>query len=211
MTTEERDPDYVWYGGRPSIDFVNTRRYRFEGGSELLREPADLGRWLAAAELTPGRVGVDEALLAQAVQLREAIDLALVAVVAGEPLAAAQLAVVNSWLARAAQHPPHLDLDEGLPVFRLNTVPADAFGALCRIAVDAAEILGSEQRTRLRICAGADCSARFIDNSAGRRRRWCSMAGCGNRAKASQYRQAAAARARTGGRPGTRGAAPSAV
>ncbi|GAB2728709.1 CGNR zinc finger domain-containing protein [Kitasatospora kifunensis] len=200
MTTEERIPDeYVWYGGSPSIDFVNTRRYRFEGGRELLQEPADLSRWLTAAELTPGRVEVDEALLAQAVQLREAIDLALIAVVAGDPLAAEQVAVVNTWLGRAAQYPPHLDLDQGLPVFRCSTVPADAFGALCRIAVDAAEMLGSEQRTRLRICAGINCSARFIDNSAGRRRRWCSMAGCGNRAKASQHRQAAAARAKADG------------
>jgi predicted RNA-binding Zn ribbon-like protein len=193
MTTEERIPEYVWYGGSPSIDFVNTLRYRFEGGRELLQEPADLSRWLAAAKLTPGRVDVDAALLVQAVGLREAIDLALIAVVAGDPPAPAQVAVVNTWLARAAQYPPHLDLVEGLPVFRCSTVPADAFGALCRIAVDAAETLGSEQRTRLRICAGLNCSGRFIDNSAGRRRRWCSMAGCGNRAKASQHRQTAAA------------------
>ncbi|KJK55371.1 CGNR zinc finger domain-containing protein [Saccharothrix sp. ST-888] len=198
MTTEERDPDYVWYGGRPSIHLVNTRRYRFEGGRELLREPADLSRWLEAAELTPGRAAVDEALLAAAIELREAIDRGLIAVVAGEPLAAEPVQVVNTWLARAAQYPPHLDLVDGLPVFRVNTVPSDAFGALCRIAVDAAEMLGSDLRTRLRICAGANCSARFIDNSAGRRRRWCSMAACGNRAKASQHRQTAAARSRAG-------------
>ncbi|MBO1414333.1 ABATE domain-containing protein [Streptomyces sp. FH025] len=196
----ERRLDYVWYGGRPSIDFVNTRRYRFEaGGSELLREPADLGRWLEAAGLVPDRAVVDEALLARALELREAIDLALVAVVEGEPLSPEPVAAINAWLASAAQYPPRLDLDEGVPVYRANAAPADAFGALCRIAVDAAEMLGSELRTRLRICGGVNCSARFIDNSAARRRRWCSMAGCGNRAKASQFRQTAAAKARTGG------------
>ena len=46
---------WVWYGGRPSLDFVNTRRNRGAGlrdsAAEYLREPADLAAWLVAAGL----------------------------------------------------------------------------------------------------------------------------------------------------------------
>jgi predicted RNA-binding Zn ribbon-like protein len=47
-----------------------------------------------------------------------------------------------------------------------------------------------EQRGRERICAGSTCSARFYDRSPAARRRWCSMAACGNVEKARRYRAA---------------------
>src|SRR5690349_1242555 len=43
--------DWVWDGGRPSLDLVNTLRNRKTGGLELLRDPADLAAWLAASGL----------------------------------------------------------------------------------------------------------------------------------------------------------------
>ena len=44
---------WVWYGGRPSLDFVNTRRNREAGRAdevaEYLRGPDDFTAWLSAA------------------------------------------------------------------------------------------------------------------------------------------------------------------
>jgi hypothetical protein len=42
-------------------------------------------------------------------------------------------------------------------------------------------------RTRVRACAGHDCVLHFYDASRAGRRQWCSMAGCGNRAKARRH------------------------
>jgi hypothetical protein len=50
------DRRWVWYGGRPSLDFVNTRRNREAGRAgeaaevaEYLRGPDDFAAWLDAA------------------------------------------------------------------------------------------------------------------------------------------------------------------
>ncbi|WP_163511372.1 CGNR zinc finger domain-containing protein [Fodinicola acaciae] len=167
--------EWVWYGGRLSIDFVNTRKQRYAAGRELLLSSADLDDWLATAGLR------GHAPLAEATELREAIDAGVRSVVAHTAFPAATRKTINHWLART--EPPHLEMRAGAPVLRTHT------GPLSRIALDAAELFGTDTRNRLRICAGSDCSGRFVDLSAGQRRRWCVMAVCGNRAKAAQHRR----------------------
>jgi len=62
--------------------------------------------------------------------------------------------------------------------------------ALGMVAYDAARMLGIQsERTRVRICGSETCSARFYDRSPAGARRWCSMALCGNQAKARRYRE----------------------
>ena len=69
--------------------------------------------------------------------------------------------------------------------------PADAVRrALGAVALDAAHMLGTrEEAARIRVCASETCSARFYDRSPAGRRRWCSMALCGNEAKARRHRE----------------------
>ncbi|AYN43835.1 CGNR zinc finger domain-containing protein [Streptomyces dangxiongensis] len=40
---------------------------------------------------------------------------------------------------------------------------------------------------RIRVCSGTGCVLHFFDTSRNGTRRWCSMAACGNRAKASRH------------------------
>ncbi len=40
---------------------------------------------------------------------------------------------------------------------------------------------------RVRECADPECPVIYLDTSRNRSRRWCSMEGCGARAKASTY------------------------
>jgi len=48
------------------------------------------------------------------------------------------------------------------------------------------DLLGREP-ARIRRCASPDCVLHFYDTSRNGTRRWCSMAGCGNRAKAARH------------------------
>ncbi len=58
---------------------------------------------------------------------------------------------------------------------------------LLAVAWHAADLLTSPDRHHVRRCEGRDCGWLFLD--AAGRRRWCLMAGCGNRAKARRFAQ----------------------
>ena len=60
---------------------------------------------------------------------------------------------------------------------------------LATIAQEAIELIGGPDRARIKQCEGDGCALLFLDLSRPCRRRWCSMAGCGNRAKARQFRR----------------------
>ena len=101
---------------------------------------------------------------------------------------------INEWIAAEPQRPV-LRIEAGVAVLSAPRAARTPRGALALIAADAAELLGTGLRDRLRICPGPGCHGRFLDDSPAGRRRWCSMAVCGNRSKAAAYRQAAHAAA----------------
>ena len=70
--------------------------------------------------------------------------------------------------------------------WRASTNEADRL--LFTIAFDAADLLLSGERSRLRVCEGAGCGWFFFDRSKAGRRRWCDMEVCGNRVKVRSYR-----------------------
>ncbi len=78
-----------------------------------------------------------------------------------------------------------------MPVLCAPRAAGAPCGVPALIAADAAQLLGTGLRERLRICPGPGCRGRFLDDSPAGRRRWCSMAVCGNRSKAAAYRRAA--------------------
>ena len=53
----------------------------------------------------------------------------------------------------------------------------------------AARLLTSTDRDRVRACEAAKCTLWFYDRTKSHRRRWCSMAICGNQAKARTHRE----------------------
>ncbi|MBY8884675.1 CGNR zinc finger domain-containing protein [Streptomyces sp. PTM05] len=64
--------------------------------------------------------------------------------------------------------------------------PADPASLTGRVAAAIASCGGSW--TRLKACEAADCRWAYYDRSPAGRRRWCSMAVCGSRAKMRAYR-----------------------
>jgi predicted RNA-binding Zn ribbon-like protein len=181
---------WYWLGGRPAIDLVNTLRERWRRRVETLVTPDDLGLWLARAQLAPAPPRVNRARLREARELREAIDACMQAALAHEPAPAAAVATIDGWLAHADARAQLIVADDGAPVLG-EREPADPVKrALAAVALDAARMLGTPaEAARIRVCASATCSARFYDRSPAGRRRWCSMALCGNEAKARRYRE----------------------
>jgi predicted RNA-binding Zn ribbon-like protein len=215
MATERTAPDLpdppfpsgepYWYfkGGRPAMDFVNTRRERWNRDVECLVTPDDLGAWLMRTGLLPAPMTVRAGVLEEAIALREAIDACVRAAVAGEVPPAAAVTLIDDHLVNAGAR-PQLTLAGGLPVLG-ERAPADSpRRALGTLALDAARMLGTAERDRIRICASETCSARFFDRSPAAARRWCSMNACGNREKAQRHRS----RRRDAGGPAPRSGTP---
>ncbi|CAM5396840.1 Zinc finger CGNR domain-containing protein OS=Streptomyces fumanus OX=67302 GN=GCM10018772_25200 PE=4 SV=1 [Streptomyces fumanus] len=67
-----------------------------------------------------------------------------------------------------------------------------ARSALAVVAGDAVDTLGGLRVGTIKVCAGTDCVAVFLDATRGEFRRWCSMNTCGNRAKKDAMRVRAA-------------------
>jgi predicted RNA-binding Zn ribbon-like protein len=60
---------------------------------------------------------------------------------------------------------------------------------LASLAREAVAILGGEEAGLLRECGRPECTQVYLDRSRGHRREWCSMKTCGNRVKASAFRE----------------------
>jgi predicted RNA-binding Zn ribbon-like protein len=181
---------WYWLGGRPAVDLVNTLRERWQRRVETLVTPDDLGLWLVRARLAPAAPHVTRARLREARDLREAIEACMQTALGHEPAPAAAVATIDRWLAHAAARAQLAVADDGTPVLGERD-PADPVKrALAAVALDAARMLGTPaEAARIRVCASATCSARFYDRSPAGRRRWCSMALCGNEAKARRHRE----------------------
>jgi predicted RNA-binding Zn ribbon-like protein len=184
---------FYWLGGRPALDFVNTRRERWRRSIDCLTAPEDVVEWLVLAGVLEARTGVPRGLLGQARELREAIDSCVVSAVGHTAIDADAVAIVDEWLAFAGAR-PLLALDEqGRPLLGERSAGDSPRRALGLVALDAARMLGTApERSRIRICASDSCSARFYDRSPAGRRRWCSMQRCGNVEKARRHRARAA-------------------
>jgi predicted RNA-binding Zn ribbon-like protein len=184
------EPWWYWSGGRPAVDFVNTFRERWRRGVETLVTPDDLATWLVRAGVMEAPAAVPRAVLEQARELREAIDQIVVATIAGRPAPGEAITLVDDWLVFAGARPQLVLDDEGRAAVLAERSAADSpRRALGTIALDAAQMLGTAQRGRIRICASETCSGRFFDRSPAGRRRWCSMRTCGNEAKARRHRE----------------------
>jgi len=186
------EPWWYWLGGRPALDFVNTLRERWRRRVETLVTHGDLQVWLVQAGVMAhaADIAVTPEVLAEARDLREAIDACATALVTGAPAPPDAVRHIDGWLKFAGARPALVLEADGVPALgerRAGHAPRRALGA---IALDAARMLGDPaERGRVRVCASETCSARFYDRSPAGRRRWCSMRTCGNEAKARRHRE----------------------
>lgn len=183
-------------GGRLSLDFVNTLSWRGTVQPiDRLGSYADLLAWCRLANLIGGEqvralvsaAAIDssaaEAVVTRARTLREALHRILNS--EGQP-SSDDIAIINREIAQA---PPRKALGwTGTRLAWLTSATADELQCLLwPIVWSTGDVLAQDERERVRTCADPRCGWLFYDSSRKRSRRWCSMADCGNRAKARRH------------------------
>jgi predicted RNA-binding Zn ribbon-like protein len=184
-------------GGALCLDFANT-----VGGTHKERTPsylesyADLLSWARAASAVEA---VDAAflawraeqegqaaaqVLAQALEFREALYRLLSAQAAGGFADDGDLTLLNRAHARSLEKMAIEPEGAGF-AWRWVGAADDLERPLWPVLHSAAELLTGPDLTLLRECGR--CAWLFLDRSKNRRRRWCKMEACGNRAKSQRH------------------------
>lgn len=168
--------------GEPlAVDLLNTVWRDAHGEHDLLSDTAGLELWLTVHEF--GGAPVSEATRLALVEAREALRRHVVGLLAPATAPpASAVADLNAVLAHGglARH-----LEDGGPATRI--VVDDPARLPAWTAVEDYLQLLARDKNRLRRCGDAACVLHFFDVSKRGDRRWCSMAGCGNRAKAARH------------------------
>ncbi|WP_421739067.1 CGNR zinc finger domain-containing protein [Caulobacter sp.] len=182
MAEEVRD-GFKFRGGSLALDLPATLSGRLNGNfREGLATPADLDRWLVAADLAHQAPGSTEADLADARLLREALYALALARAEGRPLDDADRGQLNAFAAEPSA-PPWLDGEGRRRLF------GEVRALLASVAREGVELLGGDHADRIRQCQGPPCAVLFVDGSRKGDRRWCSMSACGNKAKVAEFRR----------------------
>ncbi|POX47789.1 hypothetical protein C3489_28625 [Streptomyces sp. Ru71] len=188
-------------GGHVVIDLVNTVTARdtepvdwLDGYPRLLEWAALTGHF-APADLTALRRLADtepdaaEQSLDRVRELREALHDVLTALIHHEaPAPEEAVDRIGSHWKRAAAH-ARLTVRGDTPRVEVGVGTSGLDYLQHEIALQALDLLRALPRERTRVCLGPRCGWVFIDSSRGGRRRWCSMATCGNSAKGRTHYQ----------------------
>lgn len=197
---EERTADqseFLLLGNLLCLDLVNTEAVDDGRPVDLLSGFADLLAWLvraggtneASLRTAPKRgTGRSEGAAAfrQAVALRGSLRQMADRLVKGKPPSDSQLELINQVLAEGSSYRRLMRTGKG---FSSAMVPErdSAVQLLVPVAESAAWLLEHGDLRLLRRCENPRCVLYFYDTTRNGRRRWCSMAGCGSRAKAAAY------------------------
>ncbi len=205
MSTAAARPSALLVGDHLALDFLNSAATPAGGRVEGLRDGADLLDWLeragaidaaTAARFRAGAGGPAalDGIAAEARQLWEWLR-GFVARHMGQQLDAetvVELGPLNGLLARSdgfGQVAADPD-GRGLRWHRERRWAPDQL--LQPLAEAVGDLICMADFRLVRACEGVACTLVFLDRTKAHSRRWCSMAVCGNRAKAAAHRARAA-------------------
>ncbi len=189
MTTDLPSPYLI--ADHPGVELLNSAGAPYGAWIDWLQNGQEMLGWMAAV----GLLSTDQARTLAVQMPRRELDETAQAMRALRDAFRANLpeasssfvAQLNQILSKGRGHYHLRSDDQGLAldmVPRLKT-GGDLLG-LCAAAIADLYCLGEPGRTRQ--CDGPTCTYWFRDVSKNNRRRWCSMAVCGNRAKAATHR-----------------------
>jgi len=169
---------FYFVGNNLALDFINSRPFDVAGEK--------LPAWSVAAGL------VDKELAWRADELSELADVRgrLAKMVAklssGDDISPAEIDFLNKVLKRGIRY---VELEHGPEGYRKRLEikierAGDLLVPICESFVD---LLCYGNPDHIRKCERPDCILYFYDTTKNHRRRWCSMAVCGNRAKATKF------------------------
>jgi predicted RNA-binding Zn ribbon-like protein len=183
-------------GGRLAVDFANapsypgapSQQFSWEQLISFLEASRIVSQERSAALLSlpqsdPHTAGV---LLATATRLRNALRQMFGALVRQAPIAPEWAQPINQILRITEGHD---ELVQSQGSWKLEFIAREGGleWLLAAIARSAAEIVTEGASARLSTCANPSCRLLFCDTSRTHRRRWCSMAVCGNRHKVATF------------------------
>ncbi|MEU7864487.1 ABATE domain-containing protein [Nonomuraea sp. NPDC049141] len=169
------------------LDFANTVTKRPEGHGDRLVTMEGLLTWARASGAHPSDVpvGGGGVALSEAINLRESVYRMFSAIAAQRRPEPGDVAVIMNAYAAALQS-AHLHLHhEGVGHVLRWPGQRSARPILWSVAASAARLLLEGPLGRVGECPS--CGWLFLDTSRNGRRRWCSMAMCGNQVKSRRY------------------------
>ncbi|WP_027169783.1 ABATE domain-containing protein [Mesorhizobium sp. WSM3224] len=191
----------LFVGDAPGLDFLNSIATPLDRPVDWIDDGEGLLDWLGQARLVPAEAlatirgqalpGELDKVADQARHLREwfrgFVHRRKGRVLMGADLA--ELDPLNRLLERDETFSRIAPAGSGAP-FALQTArkwrTPDAL--LLPIGEALAKLVCTEDFSHVKACEGPACTLLFADHTRGHRRRWCSMAACGNRAKQAAHR-----------------------
>lgn len=174
--------------GHIALDFCNTAGEHLAARyDEMLFDWETFLRWCVQAgilaETSYAPLARQPFPIEPVIQLRECIYRCALALARGKRLAAADLEAVTD-----AAHGALPAIHAGKKGLRWEPESARCSQQLrALLAREALSLFCSPRAARIGVCEGGACGWLFLDESRGKRRRWCDMKDCGSRAKAKSF------------------------
>ncbi|MEZ5920872.1 MAG: CGNR zinc finger domain-containing protein [Parvularculaceae bacterium] len=188
-------------GGDAALDFINTASgWTGDELTDRLGGMEGFADWAALAGLAnekeagalkaEARKAPKEAARAfeEGMVLRAALWRLVAAIAAGKKADKRDLSILKSWARAGAAHQDLVPTRTGFELAFSGETPVFA-APFYKIALSAEKLLTEGRLERLHICGGENCEWAFLDASKNGKRRWCSMATCGNDAKVKKFRK----------------------
>ncbi|MEW6436398.1 MAG: ABATE domain-containing protein [Pseudomonadota bacterium] len=193
----------IFLGDALGLDFLNSIATPVDTPVDWIDDGEGLLKWLEQAQLVPADVlktiraqalpGELDKVADQARALREWFR-GFVRRHKGKPLAAKDIGALeplNRLLARDESFSQIAKPEHGHGPLELLSSRhwRSPEALLLPIGETLAQFVCTEDFSQVKACEGPACTLLFADHTRGHRRRWCSMALCGNRVKQAAHRQ----------------------
>ena len=186
---------FLLVGNNLSLDFVNTVIADAGKPKDLIDGLADVMSWAIAVRLIEKRdaaryfavwnkKGGD--FLSEAVHFRAILHSLFTGILNDEKVKGATLKSLNEMLDDQTGFTELVRNETGFEK-RFHSDFREPRQVLASVAASAADLLCYGDLDLIKRCEGEGCVLYFYDTTKNHSRRWCSMAGCGNRAKASAF------------------------
>ncbi len=212
----DSEEQFVILGNRLSIDFANTTSASDHPGGNLrawddlvdflfATRLVDRNRSMSLKQLGRDSPGETQELVRVALQLRDSLRSTFEAMAMRARINPSWVHPINQILQLTDGHDELQELtpaDQAAGRWALQFVAREQRleWLLAAIARSAAEIISEGPDAPVRMCANPQCGLFFYDTSRTGKRRWCSMAVCGNRHKVAGHAKRLATAAADGKR-----------
>jgi len=185
-------------GEHAALDFLNSVLAPSGELLDFLHDGATMAHWLTGSGVVPDAVATAahgltprqlDRLAAEARELREWFRALVLRwnVDGDRALRAADLDRLNALMARSPTTWVLLRGPAGLELHARQSL-TDPHALTAELAAACADLLTHQSHDKVHKCENPNCTMLFADNKRGPKRRWCSMAVCGNRMKVAAHR-----------------------